>query len=156
MLEPTTERRSDRNGAAAAEGAKPAKPRLLVIDDDKLHRMIICRAADKAGYAPAGAATYEEAQKFTQDTAYDCIALDLSLGPHAGVEILHHLRSIGCKAPIIIISACDSATSAETMKLARSLNLQVCETIPKPVDLAVLHSWLGRLKAEREAKFVAA
>jgi len=156
MLEPTSEHRSDRDAAAAAERAKPVKPRFLVIDDDKLHRMIICRAADKAGFAPAGAATYEEAQKFTRDSAFDCIALDLSLGPHAGVEILHHLRSIGCQAPILIISACDSPTCAETVKLARSLNLQICATIPKPVDLAVLQSWLERLKAERQARAVAA
>jgi two-component system, chemotaxis family, chemotaxis protein CheY len=146
---------------STSEGLLPANvaaalPRLLVIDDDKLHRMIICRAAAKAGYAPAGAATYEEAAKFTQEAAFDCITLDLSLGPHAGVEMLRHLWVLGCKTPIIVISGCDSATCAETVKLAKSLNLNIWETIPKPVDLAVLSYWFERLKVDREAATVAA
>src|ERR1700688_442101 len=66
-------------------------PRLLVIDDDHLHRMIICRAAAKAGYVPAGAAGYEEASKLLQENVFDCITLDLSLGDHAGVELLRLL-----------------------------------------------------------------
>jgi two-component system, chemotaxis family, chemotaxis protein CheY len=142
--------------SAAAGVAPAAKPRLLVIDDEKLHRMIICRAGAKAGYAPAGAATYEEAVKLVQEAAFDCITLDLSLGPHAGVELLYHLRGIGWTAPIIVISGCDSVTCAETVKLAKSLNLNVWQTIPKPVDLSVLHYWLERRKTEREAAAVAA
>ena len=85
-----------------------------------------------------------------RNSAFDCITLDLSLGQHAGVEMLRHLWVIGCKAPIIIISGCDDATCSDTAKVAKSLNLNVWESIPKPVDLAVLRSSLDRLKAERE------
>jgi two-component system chemotaxis response regulator CheY len=127
--------------------ARPAPPRLLVIDDDNLHRMIICRAAAKAGYLPAGAATYEEAVKLAQQTAFDCITLDLSLGEHAGVDMLRHLWVIGCKAPIIIVSGCDDQTCDESVKVAESLKLNVWESIPKPVNLATLRDSLERLKA---------
>ena len=85
-----------------------------------------------------------------QEFAFDCITLDLSLGQHAGVEMLRHLWVIGCKAPIIIISGCDNTTCRETAKVAKSLNLNAWQLIPKPVDLAVLRSSLDRLKAERE------
>jgi len=136
--------------------APQAMPRLLVIDDDNLHRMIICRAAARAGYAPAGAATYDEAARLAQETAFDCITLDLSLGPHAGVEMLRHLRVIGCKAPIIVISGCDEATCAETVEVAKSLNLNIWETMPKPVDLAVLRNWFERLKSAENVAAVAA
>ncbi len=135
---------------AAAGVAPPVAPRLLVIDDDHLHRMIICRVAAKAGYLPAAAASYDEAAKLVQESAFDCITLDLSLGQHAGVEMLRHLWVIGCKAPIIIISGCDGATCSETAKVAKSLNLNAWESIPKPVDLAVLRASLERLKAEPE------
>jgi hypothetical protein len=37
-----------RDGSSAADNGKTAL-RLLVIDDDSLHRMVICRAAAKAG-----------------------------------------------------------------------------------------------------------
>jgi len=40
--------------------------------------------------------------------------------------------------------------------LAKSLNLNIWATIPKPVDIAVLRCSLERFKAEREATAVAA
>ena len=45
---------------------------------------------------------------------------------------------IGCKAPIIIVSGADHATCKETVKVAKSLNLDIWECIPKPVDLGML------------------
>jgi two-component system, chemotaxis family, chemotaxis protein CheY len=140
----------DQENLAVPGLVQVAGPRLLVIDDDHLHRMIICRAAAKAGYVPAGAAGYDEAVKMVQETAFDCITLDLSLGDHAGVELLRLLWVIGCKSPIIIVSGCDGATCAETAKVAESLKLNVWELIPKPVNLVILHASLERLRAARE------
>jgi two-component system, chemotaxis family, chemotaxis protein CheY len=134
-----------REGSTGAEAGKTA-PRLLVIDDDSLHRMVICRAAAKAGYLPAGAATYDEAARLTREAAFDCITLDLGLGDHAGSEMLHHLSHVGCTAPIIVISGCDPATSKEAVKVAGMLKLNVWECIPKPVDLAMLRHFLERLR----------
>jgi DNA-binding response OmpR family regulator len=147
---------SDEEALAVATIAPPAVLRLLVIDDDNLHRMIICRAAAKAGYLPAGAATYDEAAQLVQETTFDCITLDLSLGQHAGIEMLRHLWVVGCKAPVIIISGCDDSTCSETVRVARSLNLNIWQSIPKPVDLAVLRSWLERFRIEREEAALAA
>ncbi len=149
MLEQTKLLDPGRGDVAAAAAAPPA-PRLLVIDDDHLHRMIICRAAAKAGYMAAGAASYDEAAKLVQENVFDCISLDLSLGEHAGVEMLRHLWIIGCKAPIIIISGCDDATCTETVRVAESLKLNIWEAIAKPVNLAMLRDSLERLRAPRE------
>ena len=96
--------RADAGGRSRRRSRGSAMPRLLVIDDDYLHRKIICRVAAKAGYAPAGAGTYDEATKLALENAFDCISLDLSLGQHGGIEMLYYLRGIGCKAPIVIIS----------------------------------------------------
>jgi len=152
MFEQAEMHAADRDGLAliamARNGHKP--PRLLVIDDDNLHRMIICRVAAKAGYLPAGAATYDEAAELARTNTFDCITLDLSLGDHAGVELLRHLWVIGCKATIIIISGCDDATCNESQRVAESLKFKVWESIPKPVNLGVLRDSLERLKADRE------
>jgi DNA-binding NtrC family response regulator len=150
MLEQLGLREMGQDELANVAVARPPMPSLLVIDDDNLHRMIICRVAAKAGYLPAGAASYDEAAQLVQKTTFDCITLDLSLGEHAGVEMLRHLWVIGCKAPIIIISGCDDATCNESEKVAESLKLNVWESIPKPVDMAVLRDSLGRLKAARD------
>ena len=132
--------------AAQASQSENAMPRLLVIDDDYLHRKIICRVAAKAGFAPAGAGTYEEAAKLAIENAFDCISLDLSLGQHGGAEMLHYLRGIGCKAPIVIISGSDQATVHETLRAAKSLGLDVRESILKPVDLDMLRYSLERIR----------
>jgi len=144
------------SSADIAQAQASALPRLLVIDDDYLHRKIICRVAAKAGYAPAGAATYEEAARLALETAFDCISLDLSLGQHAGSEMLQYLRGIGCKAPIIVISGCDDATVRETLKAAKSLNLNICESVAKPVDLDMLRYCLERLRTQHQSAVAAA
>jgi DNA-binding NtrC family response regulator len=151
MLEPIEIHGADQDETPATLLAGMAhRPRLLVIDDDNLHRMIICRVAAKAGYLPAGAATYDEAAELARNNAFDCITLDLSLGEHAGVELLRHLWVIGCKATVIIISGCDDTTCSESRRIAESLKFKVWESIAKPVNLAVLRDSLERLKADRE------
>ncbi len=144
------------NRGSSSGAAEPSPPRLLVIDDDGLHRMIVCRLAAKAGYIPAGAASYEEAVKLVQHTVFDCITLDLSLGNHSGSEVLHQLSALGCTAPIIVITGCDSATCKETVKVAGMLHLDIWECIPKPVDLVMLRKFLERLKVERGTATIAA
>jgi two-component system, chemotaxis family, chemotaxis protein CheY len=141
----------DQDGMAFANLGQRNVPRLLVVDDDTLHRMIICRVAAKAGYAPAGAATYDEAARLVHETVFDCITLDLALGAHAGTEMLHHLSIIDYRGPIIIVSGCDDAARMESVRLAKSLGLNVFESTRKPVDLTVLRFWLERLKAGRGA-----
>lgn len=150
MFEQSILAASGQSDMAHSRTARPTMPRLLVIDDDNLHRMIICRAAAKAGYLPAGAATYDEAVKLAQETAFDCITLDLSLGEHAGVDMLRHLWVIGCKAPIIIISGCDDQTCNDSAKVAESLKLNILDSITKPVNLATLRDSLESLKASWE------
>ena len=133
---------------AKAERPALVVPRVLVIDSDNLHRMIICRAADKAGYIPAGAANFTEAAKLTQTTVFDCITLDLSLGQQTG-EMLRHLREIDCEAPILIVGNRDVAGCRETLRFARSLGLNVGEPVAKPVDVGLLRYALEQMKVER-------
>jgi DNA-binding NtrC family response regulator len=150
MLEQSALSAAGQEDPPANGTVRQAAPRLLVIDDDNLHRMVICRAAAKAGYLPAGAASYDEAVKLVQQGAFDCVTLDLSLGEHAGVEMLRYFWVIGYKMPVIIFSARDDATCSESEKVAESLKLNIWESIPKPVDVSVLRASLDRLKAMRD------
>jgi CheY-like chemotaxis protein len=133
------------------DGMKAAgrAPRLLVVDDEILHRMIICRAAAKVGYVPVGAASYGEAAKRSQEGAFDCITLDIALAEGTGgVELLRHLAEVGCKAPIIVVSGCDDATLRETLRVGRSLELNVAEPVRKPVDLTILREMLEGFRGQ--------
>jgi DNA-binding response OmpR family regulator len=124
-------------------------PRLLVIDDDTLHRMIICRAAAKCGYVPVGAASHHEAAKLSREGMFDCITLDIALGDRGGaVTLLRHFAAVASRAPIIVVSACDDETLREILRLARSLKLNVVEPVPKPVDLTILRSMLDGFRLQ--------
>jgi DNA-binding response OmpR family regulator len=151
MREQAKSLHSRQDDSTVANVAQPGKPRLLVIDNDKLHRMIICRAAAQAGYAPAGAASSDEAAKLLRDAAFDCITVDMSLGEDAGIEMLRQLWALGCKAPIIVIGGRDDGGLGETGKVAASLHLNIRETSRKPVNPAVLRNWFEEIRAEREA-----
>ncbi len=128
------------------------RPRLLVIDDDTVHRMVICKIAANTGYEVFGVASYEDAARRIREHQYDCITLDLSLGKHAGVEVLRDLRESKCKAPIIIISGAAEAISAETVKIGKSFALNIRNPIPKPVNLAALRQSLIDIKAQTEVR----
>ena len=137
---------ADRTAARVKQSALPS-PRLLVIDTDNLHRMTICRAADKAGFVPAGAANFAEAAKLTQASMFDCITLDLSLGQQTG-ELLRHLREIDCEAPVLIVGNRDAAGCRETLHFARSLGLNVGEPVPKPVDIDMLRDAFEQIRIQ--------
>jgi CheY-like chemotaxis protein len=145
----------EQSSLAAANRIDPADssalPRLLVVEDDTLHRMMICRTAAKSGYMPAGAASCDEAVKRLQKDAFDCLTLDLSMGAHDGDDVLRHLAAMGSDAHVIIVSGSDEARRQESVALAKSLGLNVGGSLAKPVDLVMLRYWLERLKTESVA-----
>jgi CheY-like chemotaxis protein len=131
--------------AEAGQSAMPA-PRVLVVDRDNLHRMIICRAADKAGYIPAGAANLAEAMRHAQSAAFDCITLDLSFGRDAISEFLRRLDAIACRSKILLVGNRDTADSREMVRVATWLGLDVEVPMAKPLDVGMLRYALEQLK----------
>ena len=57
--------------------------RLLVIDDVAVHRMIICKAGQKVGYATLEAGNVGEAIEIAHSVDLAGVTLDLSLGERA-------------------------------------------------------------------------
>jgi two-component system, chemotaxis family, chemotaxis protein CheY len=126
-------------------------PRLLVIDDDTVHRMIICRVAAKIGYVPVEATSYDDAARLLRERAYDCISLDLSLGRRGGVDVLRLIAELDCKTPIIIVSGSDPNVRAEAMDVAVRLALNAYEPLPKPLNLGDLKQSLVNIKLRTTA-----
>ena len=121
-------------------------PKVLVIDDAVVHRGILCRTAEKAHFKAIGAASVEEADRWLQDQAFDCITLDLSLGDRAGVEVLRLLSERGIRTPVIVISGSDDAVLKETLGIGKMMGLNIRQPITKPIDLAQLRSELGLIE----------
>jgi two-component system chemotaxis response regulator CheY len=151
MLEHPQTGPSDTSGRAEARATSEEMPHLLVIDDDTVHRMIICRVAAKIGYVPVEATSYEDAARLLRERTYDCISLDLSLGRRGGVDVLQLLAKLDCKTPIIIISGTDPGIRAEAMDIATRLALNVYEPLSKPVNLADLRQSLINIRLRTTA-----
>jgi CheY-like chemotaxis protein len=116
-------------------------PKLLVIDDDPVHRMVIGKVGDKAGYAITPAASAEEAILKIRQQKYDCISLDLSLGGTNGATLLNDIAEYNRDAMLIVISGASASAREDTLVHALKLRLNVIEA-PKPVDLADLRGKL--------------
>jgi|GEM_PF-1970918 len=144
--------RTDQTSPPTEGPSEVERPLLLVIDDDTVHRMIICKIGTNTGYDVFGVASYEDAARRIREQQFDCITLDLSLGKHAGVEVLRDLRESKCEAPIIIISGSTEAISAETVKVGKSFALNIRNPIPKPVNLSVLRQSLIDIKAQIDVR----
>ena len=151
MLNRTQMDQSGERGTAATPDVPDELPHLLVIDDDTVHRMIICRVGAKVGYVPVEATSYEDAAKFLRERTFDCISLDLSLGRRGGVDVLRLVEELKCKTPIIIISGTDPGIRAEAMDIATRLALNVYEPLSKPVNLADLRQSLINIKLRTTA-----
>jgi two-component system, chemotaxis family, chemotaxis protein CheY len=144
--------------ASVAQNPTPSEagPSILVVDDDVVHRMVICRVAAKVGYVPIEASSYEEAEPLLSSRAFDCISLDLSLGKRGGIDVLNLIAEHAKQSPVIIISGSDLDLRAEATSIARRLGLNSYDPLPKPVNLAELKQRLTNIKLRTDAGLKAA
>jgi DNA-binding NtrC family response regulator len=113
--------------------------------------MIICRAADKAGCIPAGAANLAEAAKRMQSADFDGVTLDLSFGREAVRDFLSHLAALRCTSKILLTAHRDAAGwQEEAVRHAALLGLDVEDDVAaKPLDVEMLRGVLEQLRIQR-------
>lgn len=126
---------------AIAADIRPRRLSLLVIDDDSVHRMVIGKVGEKAGYVLTMATSVEDAKTKIETQKFDCISLDLSLGGESGTQVLGSISAFNKDALLIVISGAAAKVREETLHLAQLLAIKVMEA-PKPVDLIALRTKL--------------
>ena len=97
--------------------------RLLVVDDDLVQRKIIAKIGAQAGFQTAEASSFEEAETMLQAEQYDCITLDLSLGPRSGILLLRTMIETKNSVPVIIVSGATEQVLQTTLDVAGRLAL---------------------------------
>jgi FixJ family two-component response regulator len=76
---------------------------VAVVDDDPGLRESLVGLLASAGYA---ALAYASAEAFLQSTCvHACVILDWRLPGMSGPELIEHLRAIGDRVPVVMISA---------------------------------------------------
>ena len=82
--------------------------RVLLIEDDRMIGAAVEQALRDAAYAVDWVTDGEAAVQAVKSEAYELAVLDLGLPKTDGRDVLRHLRGIGRKLPVIIVTARDS------------------------------------------------
>ena len=98
-------------------GARAGAP-VAVVEDDDSARNALGRLLDAAGFEPA---LFESAEAFLAsgpECGWSCLILDVQLTGISGIDLQQKLRAQGSSAPVIIITAHESATVRERAEQA--------------------------------------
>ena len=129
--------------------------RLLVVDDERIQRLIVTRAVESMGFVVDGAADLDEAAEWLSRRRYDAIVIDLALGAREGISLLHMLRGGGADPLVVLISGMDVRVRSASCRLAEALGLRVAGAIEKPIVPAMLRALLQDVPRREAADKVA-
>lgn len=107
--------------------------KILIIEDEPSLREVMERVLRQEGYVVEIAATYLEADSKVAGYSYDCILLDIMLPDGNGLKLLEHIRAMGKRENVIIVSARDSLEDK-----VYGLEIGADDYLPKPFHTAEL------------------
>jgi two-component system, NtrC family, response regulator AtoC len=115
-----------------------ARPRILVVDDEKLIRWTLRERLEEAGYGVVEAETGTEALRLAEEGA-DLVLLDFRLPDIDGLEVLRRIRERHPDILVILITALATVENAvEAMKRG------AWHYLNKPIDLDELLLHVGK------------
>ncbi len=113
--------------------------KILIVEDEPSLSEIMSRALKQEGYVVETAATYAEADGKVAGYSYDCILLDIMLPDNNGLRLLEHIRAMGKRENVIIVSARNSLEDK-----VYGLEIGADDYLPKPFHTAEL---IARVKS---------
>ncbi|MGB3138601.1 MAG: ATP-binding protein [Nodosilinea sp.] len=112
---------------------------ILLVDDDAVDRMAVCRALSRADLAVqvTEAGNAEEAIACLSAASYDCVFLDYRLPEQDGLSLIRQWRAEGVTIPLVVLTGQgDEQTAVDLMKAGASDYL--VKTRVSPDRLALL------------------
>ncbi len=125
-------------------------PLALVVDDDEVFRLRLCRALTQRNWEAEAAPDGEAALKFARDRSPDLVLVDLRMPGKGGLDVVQELRTIDSSTTIIVLTGYGSIpTAISAMKRGADHYLS------KPADadqiLAAYESLRSAVSASPEA-----
>ena len=112
---------------------------LLVVDDERLNRIVLTRALTEQGYTVETAENGDQALALLsrQQPAFDVVLLDVLMPELDGYQTLARIKADNGLAhvPVIMISALDDLDS-----VIRCIKLGATDYLPKPFNAALLQA----------------
>lgn len=112
--------------------------RLLLVEDELDIQSFLKHSLEEAGYHVEAAADGKTAERLAIDGTFDILIVDLGLPDQDGITLILHLRQLGVRAPVLILSARRSVDDR-----VRGLEQGGDDYLTKPFALAEL---LARLR----------
>jgi len=106
------------------------KPKILVVDDEESHRIMLRAVLTEEGYRVTEAADGTEAIRAVEKEAFDIILLDIRMTNMDGIEALSEIRKISPLVPVLIMTAYASVKTA-----VEALKAGAFDYMTKPLDI---------------------
>jgi|1185.fasta_scaffold01079_2 adenylate cyclase len=118
-------------------GTDLAGARVLVVDDDRVNRMLLTRSLEREGHSVSAAENGRTALGLMGENAPDVVLLDIVMPELDGVSVLERMKADSTlkHVPVIMISAVDDIES-----VVRCLEMGAEDYLPKPFDPVLLRA----------------
>ncbi|MGF1458856.1 MAG: ATP-binding protein [Leptolyngbyaceae cyanobacterium] len=127
---------------------------ILVIDDDLVDRMAICRHLSKTIFQVniVEVGTAYQAKSYLSRESFDCVFLDFRLPDTDGLTLVKELRLSGNTLPIIVLTGQgDEQTAVELMKAGASDYLAKSKLSPDSLNRLIRHA-MNAYRAEQRVR----
>ncbi|NWF55522.1 MAG: sigma-54-dependent Fis family transcriptional regulator [Syntrophaceae bacterium] len=104
--------------------------RILIVDDEASHRMMLRAVLQDEGYEVAEASDGPEAVRAVEQEVFDLVLLDIRMTTMDGIETLTEIRKISPFVPVLMMTAYASVKTA-----VEALKAGAFEYLTKPLDL---------------------
>jgi len=117
--------------------AESSGGRVLVVDDERVNRMLLTRSLEREGHRVRCAENGVEALQLLHDDPCDVVLLDIVMPGLDGVSVLERIKSDpGLQdVPVIMISGVD-----DTDSVVRCIEIGADDYLPKPFDPVLLRA----------------
>ncbi len=114
--------------------------KILVVDDDSAHRMMLHAILSDEGYTAAEADDGTTAVKAVKEEFYDLILMDVRMTEMDGIEALEEIKKISPGIPILMMTAYPEVPAA-----VKTIKLGACDYLTKPLDTDELRLRIAKL-----------
>jgi two-component system response regulator HydG len=115
------------------------KAKILVVDDEESHRIMLGAVLQEEGYEVVEATDGEEAVRAVEQAPFDLILLDIRMTAMDGIEALTEIRKISPFIPVLMMTAYASVKTA-----VEALKAGAFEYLTKPLDIEELKILIGK------------
>ena len=114
--------------------------RVLVVDDSRLQRRILCKLLARWGYQVSEAASGQEALSLFMEQEFDFVLSDWMMPGMLGTELCQRLRDLGREDYCYVILL---TSKSEVREIAEGLNAGADDFLTKPVNAEELRARLS-------------